>query len=211
MDIFDLRQNYHRSELHRDAMHADPMTQFEQWFREASACKEIVEPNAMTLSTSSENHVRARIVLLKEFNPSGFQFFTNYESRKGHDLSENPHAALSFFWGPLERQVLISGEVEKLSHALSEAYFHSRPRESQLGAWTSHQSTVIENREVLKKRYAELEDQYKDQIIPLPPYWGGFLVRPYQIEFWQGRQSRLHDRFSYTLENGEWKLERLSP
>jgi pyridoxamine 5'-phosphate oxidase len=209
--IADLRLNYTRAQLTEADVNPDPMRQFQLWFEQALAA-EILEPNAMTLATATKDGTpSARIVLLKGVSDRGFVFFTNYESRKGQELAENPQAALVFLWKALERQVRIEGTVEKVSDAETVAYFHSRPRESQLGAWVSNQSQVIANREVLEQRLAELSQQYQDQEIPRPPHWGGYCVIPYTIEFWQGRPSRLHDRLRYRLDNYHWIIERLAP
>jgi pyridoxamine 5'-phosphate oxidase len=209
--IADLRLNYTRAQLTEADVNPDPMRQFQLWFEQALAA-EILEPNAMTLATATKDGTpSARIVLLKGVSDRGFVFFTNYESRKGQELAENPQAALVFLWKALERQVRIEGTVEKVSDAETVAYFHSRPRESQLGAWVSNQSQVIANREVLEQRLAELSQQYQDQEIPRPPHWGGYCVIPRTIEFWQGRPSRLHDRLRYRLDNYHWIIERLAP
>lgn len=211
IDVSGLRQNYLRAALYRADLEQNPIAQFQKWFSEAAQCPEVLEPNAMTLSTATPDGIHARVVLLKGVESGGFRFFTNYESRKGRQMRENPHAALSFFWAPLERQVLISGIVKKLPMEISEAYFHSRPRESQIGAWVSPQSSVIENRAFLERRFAEVEDQYAGKTIPLPPNWGGFVVEPREVEFWQGRASRLHDRLRYILEDSHWTIQRLAP
>ena len=167
----------------------------------------------MTLATASKHGVpSARIVLLKAFDEHGFTFFTNYNSPKGRDLEENPRASLVLFWAPLERQIRISGRVGQVSREISAEYFHHRPVGSQLGAWASRQSEVLANREDLEKHLAEVSRQYEGQTVPLPPYWGGYRVSPEVVEFWQGRPSRLHDRFRYTyVSDDEWKIERLSP
>ncbi|MGC8712882.1 MAG: pyridoxamine 5'-phosphate oxidase [Leptodesmis sp.] len=209
--IADLRLTYTRAQLTEADVDPDPMRQFQLWFEQALAA-EILEPNAMTLATATKDGTpSARIVLLKGVSDRGFVFFTNYESHKGQELAENPQAALVFLWKALERQVRIEGTVEKVSDAETVAYFHSRPRESQLGAWVSNQSQVIANREVLEQRLAELSQQYQDQEIPRPPHWGGYCVIPHTIEFWQGRPSRLHDRLRYRLDNCHWIIERLAP
>ncbi|MEO6848569.1 MAG: pyridoxamine 5'-phosphate oxidase [Chthoniobacterales bacterium] len=212
LPLADLRQDYGRDALDRQHLSDDPIVQFEQWYTEASACREIVEPNTMTLATSDlQGGVGVRIVLLKGIDKEGLRFFTNYESHKGVQLAENPQAALLFFWPPLERQVKIQGIVEKLSISESETYFHSRPRGNQLGTWASAQSSVVENRAALEERLAALETQYEGKSIPLPPFWGGYLLRPTVFEFWQGRKNRLHDCFRYRLEKSNWIIERLAP
>ena len=211
--IADLRQNYTLAGLDRSDLNADPIEQFNLWFQQTLEA-DLIEPNAMTLATAtSDGKPTARIVLLKGVSDRGFVFYTNYESQKGQQLIANPYAALVFLWDKLERQVRIEGRVEKLSSAESAEYFHSRPKASQLGAWTSDQSRVIPNREVLEKKQSELQKQYSgDATVPLPPHWGGFRVVPDRIEFWQGRPSRLHDRLVYDLQtDGSWQIERLSP
>jgi len=209
-NIASLRQNYTRNELIEENVLKNPFLQFEKWFKEAID-SEILEPNAMCLSTVSNGKPSSRIVLLKGFDENGFVFFTNYKSHKGLDIEQNNHVAVNFFWAELERQVRIEGEIEKVSEEESEEYFHQRPISSQIGAWVSEQSNVIPNREVLEKRQVELEEQYKDSVIPKPPHWGGYRVKPNKIEFWQGRPSRLHDRILFTIIENNWKIERLSP
>ena len=211
--IADLRQNYTRAGLSEADVDADPIKQFGVWFQQALDA-DLIEPNAMTLATATpDGKPTARIVLLKGVNQGGFIFYTNYESQKGQQLIANPYASLVFFWDKLERQVRIEGEVEKLPTKESEAYFHSRPKASQLGAWASAQSRVIPNRQVLEQQLADLETKYKgDATVPLPEHWGGFRVIPNRIEFWQGRPSRLHDRLVYELKvDGSWQINRLSP
>jgi pyridoxamine 5'-phosphate oxidase len=190
----------------------DPYRQFDAWFQEALGAK-LTEPTAMTLATASrEGRPSARTVLLKGFDQRGFVFYTNYGSRKARELTENPHAALVLHWAPLRRQVCIAGGVSRVSRAAAEAYFRTRPRESQLGAWASRQSEVVESRRVLDQRLAELEARYRDREVPLPPFWGGFRLVPDTIEFWQGREGRLHDRLRYRRDDaGRWVIERLSP
>jgi pyridoxamine 5'-phosphate oxidase len=189
----------------------DPFEQFDRWFKEAAASGAIL-PEAMSLSTTTvDGHPSSRMVLLKEVDRRGFVFYTNYESRKSEDLAANPFAALLFWWGALERQVRIEGAVEPVSEEESDAYFRTRPRGSQLGAWASEQSSVISSREVLEKRLAELEAEYTDREVPRPEFWGGFRVLPTEIEFWQGRANRLHDRLLYRREENRWVMERLAP
>lgn len=209
--ISDLRNDYTLSGLDRLDVLTDPIAQFRQWF-EAALSAQVPEPNAMHISTvTAEGRPDGRIVLLKDVSDAGFTFFTNYHSRKGQELTQHPFAALTFFYPELERQIRIEGRVEKVSSEESDVYFNSRPRGSQIGAWVSHQSTVIDSRNVLENRQRELEAQFAGQTIPRPPHWGGFRVVPDMLEFWQGRPSRLHDRIRYRKENNNWLIERLSP
>jgi pyridoxamine 5'-phosphate oxidase len=199
-------------ELNASDLDPDPVKQFGHWFTAALEAK-LAEPNAMTLATATRQGIpSARIVLLKEYDQRGFVFFTNYESQKGRELAENPHVALVFFWPTLGRQVRLTGSATQVSREESEAYFHSRPAGSQLGAWASQQSQVLTDRDELDRRVGQLAMQYANAVIPLPPYWGGYRVPPVQIEFWQARVNRLHDRFRYRRgAAGEWIIERLSP
>jgi len=209
--IANLRKEYKLQALLENEVAENPYEQFSKWWEDALK-SEIEEPNAMTLATSNMNIPSARIVLLKEFSEEGFVFFTNYNSHKGQELAENPRACLVFFWKELERQVRISGQVKKVSSAISDEYFDSRPEGSRLGAWASPQSSVIGSREVVEENSAQYRKQFNDGNIPRPPYWGGYIVIPAVIEFWQGRPNRLHDRIQYTLqEKGSWKIERLAP
>lgn len=211
-DIAAIRAEYRMGELSEHEVIADPIGQFQRWFDEAIE-KGVMEPNAMTLSTvSATGQPSSRIVLLKDLDGSGFGFFTNYESQKGTELLENPYAALLFFWPELQRQVRVTGRVEKMPAASSDTYFQSRPKGSQMGAIASPQSREIPDRLMLDTRLAELEERYKDvELIPRPAYWGGFRLLPDALEFWQGRESRLHDRLVYKrLEDG-WKITRLAP
>jgi pyridoxamine 5'-phosphate oxidase len=211
-EIENLRQDYKISTLLEGAVKADPIEQFEAWFNEAIAA-EIYEPNAMTLATSTtDGRPSARIVLMKGFNRDGFSFYTNYLSRKGKEIARNPLGALIFFWGPLERQVRIEGTIEKLSKEASERYFMVRPRASQLGAVVSPQSQEIDGREGLESKWQQLDAQYTDKTVPKPSHWGGYILKPRLIEFWQGRRSRLHDRIVYKKsDKNNWKIVRLAP
>lgn len=209
--ISHLRKEYQLKSLSEDDVNNNPIVQFETWWKEAVNA-EIVEVNAMTLATASTDGVpSARIVLLKEFTEKGFVFYTNYESYKAQQLAENPRASLLFFWKELERQIRITGLVEKVSEEESDAYFNSRPIGSRIGASASPQSHTIENRQWLEQKVKETEDKWNDET-KRPSFWGGYRVKPVIIEFWQGRPSRLHDRIQYTLlENGGWMKERLAP
>lgn len=210
MDLHDIRQDYSQQELSEEQCANEPLTQFETWLNEAIAAK-VNEPTAMNIATvNSEGKISARMVLLKEINQKGFVFFTNYLSQKGRALSSNPHAALTFFWSELERQVRIEGRVQVLPENESDAYFASRPYTSRIGAWASEQSQVIENKNVLIKRAALFAAKHPIHI-PRPTHWGGYLVLPEMVEFWQGRPSRLHDRIRYRLNNHQWFKERLAP
>ncbi len=213
MSLSDLRRDYARASLDESDVSHDPIVEFARWFAEAQEAQ-LPEPNAMTLATATATGApSARIVLLKAFDERGFVFFTDYRSRKGGELEANPRAALVFYWGELERQVRITGTVTVTSKEESERYFRSRPLGSRLGAWASHQSRVIPGRAVLESDLKEVEQRFGEGDVPLPPYWGGFRVEPETIEFWQGRESRLHDRIRYVREGGgkDWRVERLSP
>jgi pyridoxamine 5'-phosphate oxidase len=213
MSIADIRRSYSRARLDEADVSHDPFVEFARWFAEAQEAQ-VPEPTAMTLATATADGVpSARIVLLKGFDQRGFVFFTDYRSRKGDELEANPRAALVFWWGELERQVRITGGVALASHEESERYFKTRPLGSRLGAWASHQSRVIPGRAVIEADVREVEERFKDGDVPLPPHWGGYRVVPDTIEFWQGRESRLHDRIRYVRESGGkgWRVERLSP
>lgn len=212
MSLADLRKDYSLSGLLEKDLARDPFRQFDKWFQEAEAAK-LTEPNAMTLATATrDGRPSARTVLLKGVDGRGFVFYTNYESRKGRDLAENPRASLLFPWIALERQVIVEGALAKITREESAAYFHSRPRASQLGAWVSQQSAVITGRSVLEDAMKALDKKYAGAEVPLPPAWGGYRLAPETVEFWQGRRSRLHDRLRYRREAaGAWTVERLAP
>lgn len=209
--LADLRKDYSLAGLTEKDLARDPFRQFEKWFQEAEAAK-IAEPNAMTLCTTTrDGRPSARTVLLKGLDGRGFVFFSNYESRKGRELHENPLATLVFPWLALERQVIVEGAVTKVPREESEAYFHSRPRASQLGAWVSQQSSIISSRTLLEDSMKALEQKYAGREVPLPPHWGGWRLAPELVEFWQGRRNRLHDRLRYRRDKDTWAIERLAP
>jgi pyridoxamine 5'-phosphate oxidase len=209
--INTLRHDFSKQTLNEKDVDASPIVQFEKWFKEA-VDTHVNEPNAMTVSTATKDgKPSARILLLRNFNENGFVFYTNYTSRKGVEIGLNPYCALLFFWPELERQVRIEGILQKQTANESDLYFNTRPRGSKLGAWTSEQSKVIESREVLEKEYQKLSENFPGENIPRPANWGGFILKPLSIEFWQGRPSRLHDRILYTQESNNWKIERLAP
>jgi pyridoxamine 5'-phosphate oxidase len=212
MSIADIRRDYARARLDEADVSHDPLVEFARWFAEAQEAQ-VPEPTAMTLATATANGTpSARIVLLKAFDERGFVFFTDYRSRKGGELEANPKAALVFHWQELERQVRITGGVALTSHEESERYFQTRPLGSRLGAWASHQSRVIPGRAALEADLREIKARFGDGDVPLPEHWGGYRVVPNTIEFWQGRESRLHDRIQYVKETGKgWRVERLSP
>jgi pyridoxamine 5'-phosphate oxidase len=211
MSIADLRREYARARLDEAAVSADPVVEFAHWFDDALKAQ-VVEPNAMTLATvSGDGTPSARVVLLKGFDERGFVFFTDYRSQKGQELDRNPRAALVLYWPELERQVRITGSTETIAREESEAYFRTRPRPSRISAWVSEQSRVIASRQVLDDRVPDMEKRFSGNEVPLPPYWGGYRVSPETMEFWQGRESRLHDRIRYVREGARWRIERLSP
>lgn len=235
MAIADLRREYSTGGLNRQDLADDPLAQFQSWFGQAAAVKfgsrwrqigialyklwhavlghPPVDVNAMVLATvAKDGRPSARTVLLKGVDPRGFIFFTNYDSRKGRELAENPEASLVFYWAELERQVCIAGKVAKLPREESEAYFMSRPKGSRIAAWASNQSEAVADRDTLEKRWQEMATRFPGDEVPLPPNWGGYVLAPARIEFWQGRPSRLHDRFRYSRQDdGSWVIERLSP
>lgn len=211
MDLSDFRKEYSSRGLRREDLADDPIQQFERWFKQAIELQ-LHEPNAMSLATvDATGRPLLRTVLLKYFDAAGFVFFTNYQSRKAQHIAENPNVSLLFPWIILERQVIVQGRAEKISAAESLKYFISRPRESQLGAWVSNQSSVVSSRKFLMQKLAEVTEKFGHGEIPLPSFWGGFRVVPETIEFWQGGPARLHDRFFYERKNKDWELSRLSP
>jgi pyridoxamine 5'-phosphate oxidase len=235
MSIADLRREYNLAGLRRRDLDGDPIVQFRHWFDQATGARasgrlrgfliklyktifmirgvEQLDLNSMTLATADrQGRPSARVVLLKGLDERGFIFYTNYHSRKGHELEENPEAALVFYWPEQERQVCVAGQVSKLPASESEAYFRSRPRGSRIGAWASDQSAVMQDRAELEAKWKQFEERFPGEDIPCPPHWGGFVLAPARLEFWQGRLNRLHDRFRYTrLPDGNWLIERLSP
>ncbi|NLA61656.1 MAG: pyridoxamine 5'-phosphate oxidase [Bacteroidales bacterium] len=211
-NLHNFRKDYMQDTLSISEVDQNPIIQFEKWMQEAILSEVVAEPNAMTLVTSTpDGKPSARVVLLKSFNEEGFVFFTNYESRKAIELIENPHSSIVFDWHMMERQVRIEGVAKKVSEEESDKYFYSRPKGSQIGAWVSPQSTFIDGREELEARQAKIESDFNDKPITRPPHWGGFVLQPHTIEFWQGRQSRLHDRLIYIKTGDEWMLRRLAP
>ncbi|HLT50379.1 MAG TPA: pyridoxamine 5'-phosphate oxidase [Arenibacter sp.] len=212
-DLGDYRKSYEKSELTEAVISEDPMELFQKWFYELETSESAEEPNAMTVSTHGlDGYPKSRVVLLKKYTNEGFIFYTNYESEKGRAIANDPRVCLSFYWPVMERQVIIKGMAERIAPNLSDGYFESRPEGSKLGAIVSDQSTVIPNREYLEAKLRDLEKAYTDKEIERPEHWGGFIVKPVSIEFWQGRPNRLHDRIRYGLRpDGDWKMERLAP
>lgn len=209
--LYNFRKDYKLDSLSKKEMEENPISQFEKWMNQAISF-DITEPNAMTLVTSTHDGVpSARVVLLKSFDEEGFVFFTNYDSRKGVELAQNHHACIVFDWHLMERQIRIEGFAEKTSAEISDRYFNSRPHDSKLGAWISPQSTFIDDRDELESRKIKIETKFQNKPITRPPNWGGYVLKPHTIEFWQGRQSRLHDRLIYIKTGEEWILRRLAP
>ena len=210
MDIGHLRKEYRLQKLDKASLLQNPFKQFHKWFEEALTVQ-VVEPNAMALATTDkQGRPSCRTVLMKSFDENGFLFYTNLESRKAKDLSENPKVCAVFWWKELERQVILEGTTELLLQDDSAKYFSTRPRGSQLGAWASMQGQKVESRKILEQEFQRIEQKFLNQKVPLPPFWGGFRIKPTVVEFWQGRADRIHDRLVYKLEN-DWKIERLSP
>jgi len=211
MDLSDLRQSYTKGRFSEEDLADSPFDQFEHWFRQAVDSK-LDEPNAMCLaSADAEGRPSTRVVLLKDFSGKGLTFYTNYESRKARELDANPHASANFLWLPLQRQINVTGRVERVSKAESLKYFLSRPFGSRLGAWTSPQSKVISSRQILEMKLDQMKRKFADGEVPLPDHWGGYRIVPETFEFWQGRPNRLHDRFLYTRTDGGWTVDRLAP
>lgn len=211
-NLHSYRKSYEKGILSKETVDENPMQQFRKWFYEVKDSNGVDEVNAMTINTiGTDGFPKGRVVLLKKYDEYGFYFYTNYNSEKGESIANNNKVSLSFFWPNMERQIIIQGFAEKTSEADSINYFHSRPKGSQIGAIVSHQSQVVDSREVLEKNLAELENKFENIEVPKPENWGGFLVKPISIEFWQGRPNRLHDRIRYKLKNDDWIIERLAP
>lgn len=211
-NLHDKRKIYEKSQLIETEIKENPIEQFRTWFLDASENPSVSEANAMAVSTLEEDGCpRTRMVLLKEYTYEGFIFYTNYNSRKGKAIAKTHKACLHFFWPGLERQIIIKADLEKIAENLSDGYFHSRPKGSQLGAAVSPQSQEIPNRQFLEEKLKTLEQEYENKEVPRPENWGGYMAKPYEIEFWQGRPNRLHDRIIYTLEDLDWKISRLAP
>lgn len=211
-DLGNYRKSYEKSALLESTIGDNPMELFQKWFYETEASEGVDEPNAMTVSTIGlDGFPKSRVVLLKKYTYEGFIFYTNYESEKGKAIAANPKVCISFFWPHMERQIIIKGNAEKVPENMSDGYFESRPDGSKLGAIVSNQSSIISSRELLEDRLKSLEKEYESKEIKRPNFWGGYLVRPISMEFWQGRPNRLHDRIRFTLENIDWKIDRLAP
>ncbi|CAN5637467.1 pyridoxamine 5'-phosphate oxidase [soil metagenome] len=210
-ELRNLRHEYRHASLDESDVHPDPLEQFRRWFEEAVNAT-LHEPNAMTIATATpDGRPSARVVLMKSFDERGLVFHTNYEGRKGQEIEANPYCALLFYWGELERQVRVEGYVARIPEEESDAYFSSRPRGGHIGAWASEQSRPIESRGALEERVRAVETEYEGREVPRPPFWGGYRVEPESIEFWQGRENRLHDRLLYTRRDGAWEIQRLQP
>jgi pyridoxamine 5'-phosphate oxidase len=212
-DLSNYRKSYEKQELLESNCPENPLELFQKWFLNADASNTVEETNAVSLSTiGKDGYPKSRIVLLKKYNEEGFIFYTNYNSEKGKAIQENNQVCLSFFWPSLEQQIIIKGKAEKLSQKSSDGYFESRPTGSKLGAWASNQSTVVKSRDILENNLKKFEEKFKGKEITRPPHWGGFVVKPISIEFWQGRPNRMHDRILYSLkEDLSWEIERLEP
>ncbi len=210
LDLAHMRKTYERTELHEESVCADPVEQLRRWLDEAAAA-DVAEPNAMCVATVSHGQPSARMVLLRRLDAHGLVFYTSYFSRKGRELQENPRAAALFYWPQLERQARVEGMVHQLSEDESDAYFASRPRGHQLGAWASEQSEPVENRDLLDQRMRDYEERFEGEDVPRPHSWGGYTIVPERFEFWQGRPNRMHDRLEFVRESGVWSLRRLQP
>ncbi len=212
-DLGNYRRDYNKTELSKKSVSENPMEFFQKWFYEAEEFDNIIDVTAMTISTiGKDGFPKNRVVLLKKYTWEGFIFYTNYNSEKGKAIAQNPNVCLSFYWPSIERQIIIKGTAEKISENLSDGYFETRPKGSKLGAWASNQSEVVSSRSYLDDKLHSFEKKYENKDIPRPKHWGGFIVKPASLEFWQGRPNRMHDRIRYTLqENFEWLIERLAP
>jgi len=211
-NLHDYRKNYEKGDLTKDLVDSNPMQQFRTWFYEVKDSGGVEEVNAMTLTTlGDDGYPKGRVVLLKKYDEFGFYFYTNYTSEKGISIENHPQVSLSFFWPNMERQIIIKGLAEKTSESDSQNYFASRPKGSQLGAMVSNQSSVVANRKALEDELSDLEAHFENKEVPKPLHWGGFLVKPVEFEFWQGRPNRLHDRIRYQKDGWDWKVERLAP
>lgn len=212
-DLSDYRKSYEKEELLESSCPENPMEMFQKWFINADESEVVEETNAMTIATmSTDGYPKSRVVLLKKYTWEGFIFYTNYTSEKGKAIQENNNVCLSFFWPKLEQQIIIKGKAEKVAENISDGYFDSRPDGSKLGAWASNQSSVVSSRQELDSKLKQLENEFNNKEIPRPKHWGGYIVKPVSIEFWQGRPNRMHDRIRYSLqEDFSWKLERLAP
>ncbi len=211
-EVEKLRRDYKGKGIEKESVYDDPLKQFEEWFQVAVE-SDLIDSNAMTLATAdAQGRPSSRVVLLKGYDERGFVFYTNYKSRKSEELDKNPHASMCFYWKEFERQIRIRGQVERLPYEESKSYFDTRPRDSQIGAWASIQSDVVKNRAELESNYKKYKEQFEGQKVPLPEFWGGYVLKPAVYEFWQGRPSRMHDRLEYIKnEDGQWEIRRLSP